>query len=161
MFDATGYFYDLVTAASFVLSYRGDMGFVYFCLLRCHWETLLSGWRFHWLHSGMKTWVLLANNDYINGDIKKVTIWQLRSPVGKQSMVSVYITKFLKYFLYALMQPIWVVRVVYNLIKWCPSFTINLNILNYTSCTVSVNTWKLNLTLLPYSPSYFLIAGRL
>lgn len=45
-------------------------------------------------------------------DIKKVTIWQLRSPVGKQSMVSVCITKYLKYFLYALMQPIWVVRVV-------------------------------------------------
>lgn len=63
--DVTGYFYDLVTAASFVLSYRGDMGTLHFCLLRCHWETLPFGWRFHWLHSGMKTWVLLANNDYI------------------------------------------------------------------------------------------------
>lgn len=63
--DVTGYFYDLVTAASFVLSYRGDMGTLHFCLLRCYWETLPFGWRFHWLHSGMKTWVLLANNDYI------------------------------------------------------------------------------------------------
>lgn len=63
--DVTGYFYDLITAASFVLSYRGDMGTLHFCLLRCHWETLPFGWRFHWLHSGMKTWVLLANNDYI------------------------------------------------------------------------------------------------